>query len=497
MAAYYVRSGASGANNGTTKTDAYTTMAAALSGKAAGDVFYVASDHAESTAGAVTLTFPGTAAAPNYVYCVNFAGSTPPVSADLRTTATAASTGANVLSFSGFGYIYGIAFTSGSGSSAVNMTVGGVAGALIFDGCKLILGGTNTGNRFTFGGAVATRIVLRNTTVKFGATAQGCILNSCDFRWENTAAAIDTGGSVPTTLFLLTTNPPGRVVVEGVDLSAVTGTIFGAASEAAKSLTLKDCKLNASVTIAATQTGINTGAVEVLRCDSGAKAYRAEKYNALGSQAMEATITRTSGASVGGTGLSANLTTTSQAAFAFPFEGLPLTINNSTTAVSKTATVEGVWNAAALPDNGEFWIDVEYLGSAASPLGSFASGGKADGLAAGVALTASTSAWDANVTARANSTTYAVGNVRKVASNPGRIFFVTAQSGASAASEPAGFATAVDGGSVTDGGVTWRAGVRFKQAVSFTAQMAGAVFVYPKAGKASSTFYIDPVPTLS
>ena len=83
---------------------------------------------------------------------------------------------------------------------------------------------------------------------------------------------------------------------------------------------------------------------------------------------------------------------------------------------------------------------------------------------------------------------------RKVASNPGRIFFVTAQTGASASSEPAGFASAVDGGSVTDGGVTWRAAMRFKMAVTLSSpqpQMAGLMAAYPKVAKASAAYYLD------
>jgi len=496
MTAYYVWSAAAGTGTGASWANAYTTLTAALSGKAAGDVFYIAHDHAESTAGAVTLTIPGTAAAPCYLWGANRSGSVPPVSADLRSTWTVATTGANVLAVSGFAYIYGGALTSGSGSTAVNMTIGGAAGALVFDGCKLILGGTNTGNRITLGGSVATRIVLRNTTVKFGATGQGCTLNSCDFRWENTASAIDTGGSIPAQLFFLTTNPPGRVMVEGVDLSAVTGTIFGSASEAAKALTLKDCKLASAVTPLATQSGVNTGALELQRCDSGTASYRSEKYNALGSQVMETAITKTSGGSINSQAVSANITTTSQAAFAYPFEGFPLTIGNLTTGVSKTVTVEGVWNAAALPNNDEFWIEVEHLGSASSPLGSFVSGAKSDGLASGSALTASTSAWGANVTARANTTAYTLGQVRKVASNAGRIFFCTT-AGTSAGSEPVGYASAVDGGSVTDGTAVFRAGVRFKQTLTITPQMAGAIFIQPKAGKPSTTFYIDPSPVIA
>src|SRR5258708_39638600 len=118
MTNVYVRSGATGAGTGTDWANAYATLTLALSGKAAGDVFYIAHDHAESTATAVTLTSPGTNANPCYFYCVNSAGSVPPASADLRTTATVTTTGNNNLTLAGtWGEIYGIIFTAGSGGT--------------------------------------------------------------------------------------------------------------------------------------------------------------------------------------------------------------------------------------------------------------------------------------------------------------------------------------------------------------------------------------------
>jgi len=103
MASYYVWSGATGSANGTTWANAYTTLTLAYaSGKLAGDVFYVAHDHAESTAGAVTLNVSGASIAnPIKVICANRAGSVPPVSADRRATATVTTTGANNITLNG------------------------------------------------------------------------------------------------------------------------------------------------------------------------------------------------------------------------------------------------------------------------------------------------------------------------------------------------------------------------------------------------------------
>src|SRR3990167_972428 len=99
MAHVYVDSNAVGAGTGADWANSYTTLAAALTAKAAGDNFWVSHDHAETQASAMTLTSPGTAASPCKVMCVDSAGSVPPASADLATTATITTTGANALTF--------------------------------------------------------------------------------------------------------------------------------------------------------------------------------------------------------------------------------------------------------------------------------------------------------------------------------------------------------------------------------------------------------------
>ncbi len=83
MTDWFVDSGASGANNGTSKTDAYTGFVALLAGAfAAGDRGFVSHTHADGLVADTTLNFPGTRIAPNEFHSVDFAGSNPPVAAD-------------------------------------------------------------------------------------------------------------------------------------------------------------------------------------------------------------------------------------------------------------------------------------------------------------------------------------------------------------------------------------------------------------------------------
>lgn len=478
-----------------------------LNWMAAGDSGYVAKNHAETQSASMTLIYPGTISNPCYVYCVDNSGTghVPSTSADLSTTATVTTTGSNALDQqSGFAWIQGVKFsasTSSSGGSSIGF--GSSTSDLRYKNCALQLSATSAVTMFfgSSGSGRPCRVTFDNTTFQVSATGSSIEVDIADFIWKNTASAI-TGATLPTTLFKATSGA-ARILCEGVDLSALgSGKTLVAAQGASggkQETVFKDCKFGASVTIAATPSN-NLSRCMVLRSDSGATNNRAELHDYYGDETTETTLIRTGGASDGMTGFSHKFITTANSRWTFPFEPMPYPAWNNITAANVTVTVEGIFNAAALPNNDDIWIDVEYLGSSATPLGSFGTSSKADNLAAGSALTASTQAWDSLVAARANSTTYAVGDMRKVATNTGRVFIVTAQTGASAGSEPGGFATAVDGGAVTDGNVTWRAMMRFKTAVTMSSPQPGLIgelYVYPKVAKASTTYYLDPLPTLS
>jgi hypothetical protein len=490
MAAVYVRSGAGGAATGADWANAYLTLAAALTAKAAGDVFYVSEDHAETQATAMTMTSPGTVGNPCYVYCVNHAGSVPPVSADLATTATITTTGASAMTMAGVLYGYGVTFSAGSGAVSSGFVVNGTWSV---KAGKMVKAGT-TGNGFAWN--IGGTLLLDNTTLQFGATGDRVqVASGAKMVWLRTASAI-SGGTIPISLHSPSTGAGAYFYAEGVDFSAMGSgkTIVPALAINTATIQFKDCKLGASVTIAATPTAPGFK-VQASRTDSTGTNYTTYSNGYEGIAIDETVIVRTGGASDGTTPRSMKITTTANAKWALPFEAPAISIWNDSTAAA-TATIEGIMNAAALPNNDEVWFDLEYLGSSATPLGSFVTGTKADGLATGSALTASTQAWDSLATARANSTAYALGDVRKVASNTGRLFFCTT-AGTSAGSEPAGYASAVDGGSVTDGSAVFRAGMRFKQTLSFTAGMKGYIYGYVKGAKASTTWYIDPMMTLA
>jgi hypothetical protein len=442
MASYYVYSGAAGTNNGSSWANAYTSLATAFSGKAAGDVFYVAHDHAESAAG-VTLGAPGTASNPVKVICVNRSGSVPPVSADRRATATITASGGNNININGSTHYDGIIFIAGTGSSS--------SGALVFastsncsqrfDNCSLQLAITVTGSNIYLAGPnnslAACYCEFNNTTMSFANAGHQVLLGGVT-RWRNTPSALL--GTAPTLLFLPTSPRGGSLDCIGVDFSAAgSGKTLVDTNNTTQGFAFRftDCKLNAAVTkdnATATATGATT--VDFLRSGSSGVNYTLHRSVYAGTLDQETTIVRSGGASDGTTPISWKILTSANSTYSLPFECPPIAIWNDTTGSSVTATIEGIWGGGAVPNDNDVWVDVEYLGDASSPQASFVNDGTADLLTTAAAQTSSTATW---------------------------------------------------GGSTT----------KFKLNVSFTAQQKGWLYARVKCAKASGTFYIDPLVTLT
>lgn len=443
MAHVYVDSNAVGAGTGADWANAYTTLAAAFAAKAAGDNFWLAQDHAETQASQITLTPPGTNASPNTVICVNKAGTVPPVSADLATTATITTTSANAILMmaSGNCYWYGITFNSGSGAVNTSLYIGGNTNnnaVAVFKNCAFKkLGTTGNGGAILIGGATSGghRYTFDNCTFTLSSASDSIRLKSCNFLWKNTATPL--AGTAPTILFDSNGALGGQAIIEGVDFSAYSGTLVGAADTSNKFYHFKDCKLHASVTINAVPTTNTHPETMITRCDSSSAYYRAEKSTYTGKQTIETTIVRTGGASDGVTPIAWKIVTTANPEWMTPFECPPIAIWNSDVTGNLTVTVCGIWGGGAVPNNDDIWMDIEYMGTSGNPLGAFTTTGKADILAAATAVDADTSTW---------------------------------------------------GGSTT----------KFKLTKTFTAPaQVGMIYVYIKIADISATYYIDPLITLS
>ena len=419
-----------------------------------GPTVYVADNHAESQATAITIAPAGTTPAVVKVLCVNHSGSMPPVAADLTTGATISTTAAsvNITYNSGNHYTYGLTFKAGNGAaSGVNsILITGSAIRGVFDNCAFWLMNTTTSNTSQISlPNTAADLVWNNCTVKFAVVTNFIGAGLGQFHWQNTGSILVSGSSVPTRLFLfgsVAVSTPCDIMLEALDLNQLTGALqVYNTTNSPGNMVIKDCKLNASMTV--TVPVVPGQTVQFFTSDTGATAYKSSKYKIEGTETTETTITRVGGAvDLTGQAQARKIVTTANCQFAAPFECEPLAIWNPTTGANVTLTICGTINSASLPNNDELWADIEYLGTASFPQGVFnLASKKATILTAGAAfVSADASSWNG-------------------------------------------------GGS----GAGWSP---FKLVVTLSSpqpQLAGLIWVRFRAGKASTTYYIDPKVVLS
>jgi hypothetical protein len=372
---------------------------------AAGNTIYVGDNHAESQTTAITINPTGSATTISRVLCHNHSGSYPPASTDLTTGATISTTAASVnLTYSGIGgfYFYGLSLRAGVGvSTAVNsMLLTPSSGSfVIFDNCSFWLSNSTASNasqvQIGASGAAATTMIFNNVTVRFAVVTNFISTGNGVIIWQNTGAILASGSSVPNNLFNFAGASPGtacQVVLEALDLSQLTGGLY-LATTALTSLLVKDCKLNAAMT-AATPSFLSAVA-QFVRSDFGATAYQSSRYTVDGTETTETSITRVGGASdPTGQAQSRKIVTTANSQWLRPFKAEPYATWNPTTGANVTVTVYGTVNAGSLPFNDDIWLEVEYLGSPSTPLGTIVTTTKTNLLAANAAVASDSSTWD-------------------------------------------------------------------------------------------------------
>ena len=397
----------------------------------AGDIVYIASEHAESQAASISTNLTGSINSPTNYLCVTKTN-VPPTSANLTTGASITNSGNVTTSLSGSGvycYFYGITINSGTTGGGISINLG--ASCMVMERCNFNRSGGNGTNSIAGNGADVT-----------------CI--DCGFGFGNTADTLGNSGvlkiignntsftgSIPTKL-IINSSPGSRAYFDSVDLSGMTsGITNNGAPGGGCDITFKNCKLYTGTPFASP---LNRGAIaNVINCDSTTTNYRHEKYMYEGTQTIETTIVRTGGATNGTTPIAWKIVTGVGCVFTLPFISLPISAWNDTAASSRTITLYGIWGGGAVPTNADIWFEVNFMGSSATPIGSFATCGLANVLAAETNLTTDSSTW---------------------------------------------------GGSTT----------KFKMSVTLSApqpSMKGPIYITIKAAKVSSTFYIDPKPVIT
>ena len=467
-------------------SNAATTNWAAIN-----NFIWVSDNHAETQGATMTITFPGTAPQPNFVYCIDRTVALPAGTGNLKTTGSVTTTGNFAMNIGGGAFIYGLNFYCGTGASA--------AAILSFNPANSAVRCINCS--FNQVSTASPRIALSgqwmewtNCTVSFATAASTMLVSGGVLRWKNTPTSA-VSGNVPSPLFTGQSGN-GIIDVEGVDLSFVTTALVNGPGH----FSFTGCRIASGVTPVS---GNNATWVPVdfVNCDSAGTGYTHIRNSQPGQLTGQINVYRSSSAQPynGVVNLGWLIATTANNTWSSPFESFYLTRWNTVIGANRTVTVYGLYNGASVPLNDQAWLEVQYLGSASSPLYSFANNTKANILATGTALTAdTTSVW--NAPAWAASTVYAVGNV--VSGGGGNSVFICTTGGTSGSSLPSGFTGAADGASnIADGAtVKWRCMFRFSTAVTLSSpqpQIVGDISVAIKVGVASSTFYFDPYVNLS
>lgn len=406
MAALYLRSSdGSDSDNGSTWALSKATMAGIDAIDAAGDTVYVDAAHSESTNASLAFSFAGTSASPTKIYSANSAAEPPTAVSEGATISTGTGASANI-TISGNVYMEGVTIQAGVGNSnASTIQLGNTGGYFQhYKNDKFRVAGTNTTSRINIGvGATsAAQVRLENCSVRFSNASQGVSISQARIDWEG--GGVESGGTAISTFIRVLGIAPAFTVARfiGLDLSSLATAcdLIGTQAGAGRVL-LANCKLPASwsgvlVTGGVTINGLR---VEMHNCDSGNTNYRhwIEDYN--GSIKTETTIVRSSGASDGTTAYSLKMT--ASANVSYPFRSLELqdhAVWNESTGSSKTISIEIVHDAQGSGSGGalrnsECWLEVQYLGDASYPLGSYADDSPSNTLGSTADQTSSSVTW--------------------------------------------------------------------------------------------------------
>lgn len=503
MANRFLRStDGSDADNGTTWELAKATLAGIPAVDSAGDTVFVSASHAESTAGNVAYTSAGTIAASMRILCVDDTGD-PASPTTLATTAEIATTGASSIGIGGYTYWYGIKFTAGDSTNSTNINFG-VSKSDIFERCVFYHRGTGSTGRITITGGTNAlpEILWKNCDVQLSHASQYISLTQAKFVWEGGSFLM---GTSPTFILGNTGSSRGAsALISGVDFSALdAGVHLVGLNGGWTSCIFRNCKLPASWSGSiATGTKIYGCRIELYNCDSGDTNYRIWIDDYTGSVKNETGVYKDTGTTDGTTALSYRFTPTANTNYmSGRFFGPEFVAWNDTTGSNITATVYLIHGHSALLQDDEIFLECMYQGPTDGGTGvydesTWTSDAVADVLATPANQDTDTAAWSGTA-ARANNTVYVANDIIDV---QGALFVCTV-GGTSNSTEPAGYATAADGDTVTDNTATFRKMYRQKLAVTLTTpRQKGAVIGRVVLGAVPSStlpIFVDPALYLS
>lgn len=366
MATYYVYSGATGLNNGTSWTDAYTAFGSAVTAaSASGDIIKVHKTHTENVGAGTTYTF----LADVRVVVVD-----KDASDVLAVMGTGGYIGNNASAFSvtlngAFKvFIYGLTLRVEGGNASISLNSSD-GGHFELEQFYSWIGSTNPGCRLNLGTNVNNYTKLIGATLRFGNASQSMVPSGYV---EIYGGSISSAGTAPSTFIRNTTNKfvTADVPIEGMDLSFLgSGTLIGDFQNASGTFKFVNCKLGTNYVILATQTLTNKSSASafLFDCASTDNNVNFAFADAFGTLVIDTSIYFTSGAAA----LSWKITTTANCSFYTPFISPWIDMYNATlSSLSPYIEILRDGSTTAYKDN-EVWVEMAYKGTTGFPLSSF------------------------------------------------------------------------------------------------------------------------------
>jgi hypothetical protein len=377
MAIVYVWSGATGAANGTSWTDAYTTLGAAGSPSDGTDV-YIADDHNESISANTTYGSSSLKNNPVRIWSVD------------RTDDSYSPAASVQLDFSGGAY--DVTLNSSWEWHGVFIKIG--------DDLKVETSRSRWFYDCTFeltsalGVVSSGALLMRGGTLNFSDGVSGGYINASGNLHRLHGVTI-TGKARSTGLLRVKS-----AEYVGCDLTGLSGdSLYDPDASAGDGrVELHACKLPSSITMATSGWIGTEQTLELIGCDedgaSFGKRYRSEVHRYGGVMTVDTAIYRDAGWSDedGDTSLSHKITPNSVCTKYATAHGIPLMAYVGSTG-SKTFTVHLVEDFTTALTDQDAWMEVRYLGTADSTKWELVSSRPADLLAAGTTLATTTEAW--------------------------------------------------------------------------------------------------------
>jgi len=400
MADVALWSGATGAGNGTSWADAYTTLAAVITAQGSNPTrVFVASDHSELVL--AVLIFPPNLQSQQYqIISVDRTSGFPPTVE--QAGASIRSTDLIDLTLNNGFYSKGVFWAAGNGGATtrnitLSHTTGGLAHVYRIVGGGLELKNSAAASRIIIGGAgLAARnseAFIERAELRFGNVSQGVqSRNSAIFIRDG-----NTAGSAITEFIKSFSDVGASLDVFGLDMSScATGVNLLAANIIGAGRALFNC-----IKMPTGWTGDLIGtlplniALTAIACnvDAGDTNYRMSMTGGAYRIRSETAIYRSGGASDGTTPISWKYETSDKPTYpAHVTESLPIIRWNETTGSPVTVTIEVLTDGVTLK-NDDAWLEVQYLDDAGYPLGALVSDERPSQLAAAADQDASTANW--------------------------------------------------------------------------------------------------------